>query len=202
MIAAVVPAAGRGTRMGRPKLSLCVGGRPMLESVVTALRDGGADPVVVVTGPHDPRAPAIARAAGADVCELAEPSPDMRTTVEHGLRWLLQRYRPGTDDAFLLTPGDIPFLDAGTVRTLCRMWRSQPSASVLVPVRASQRGHPALIGWRHVAAILSWPVECGINSYLREWGDETEMVPVSSAGGFGDVDTPADRDSLGRFADG
>ena len=92
MIAAVVPAAGRGSRMGRPKLALPVEGRPMLERVIAALRDGGADPVVVVTGPHDPALPPVARAAGADVCELTFATPDMRATVEHGLDWLERRY--------------------------------------------------------------------------------------------------------------
>ncbi len=34
MIFAVVPAAGRASRMGRPKLSLPLGGRTVLEHVV------------------------------------------------------------------------------------------------------------------------------------------------------------------------
>ncbi len=53
MIFAVVPAAGRSSRMGRPKLSLPLGGRTVLEHVVIALRQGGVDEVLVVVGPHD-----------------------------------------------------------------------------------------------------------------------------------------------------
>ena len=38
MIYAVVPAAGRSSRMGRPKLSLPLGERTVLEQVILALR--------------------------------------------------------------------------------------------------------------------------------------------------------------------
>ena len=192
MIAAIVPAAGRGTRMGRPKLALPVDGRPMLQRVITALREGGADPVVVVTGPHDPALPAIAGAAGAEVCELTAPTPDMRATVEHGLRWLEERYHPRPDDAFLLTPGDIPFLDAATVHTLCDAWVRRPAASILVPTHAGRSGHPALIGWRHVEPIRWLPAGVGIDAYLHENAGEHQEVEAPS-------DTAADCDTVGDY---
>ena len=49
-VAAIVPAAGLSTRMGRPKLLLPFGGEPLIVRVVNALRQGGAAPVVVVIG--------------------------------------------------------------------------------------------------------------------------------------------------------
>src|SRR5262249_42597993 len=52
VIAGLIPAAGHSRRMGRPKLALPLLGRPLLAHVVTALREGGADPVLVVLGPH------------------------------------------------------------------------------------------------------------------------------------------------------
>ena len=112
---AVLPAAGKSTRMGRPKLTLPVGGRSVLEAVVAALREGGVEHVLVVVGPHVPELVPLAEQAGAHVCRLDAETADMRATVEHGLRWLEERYHPRPDDAFLLTPGDIPFLDAATV---------------------------------------------------------------------------------------
>jgi CTP:molybdopterin cytidylyltransferase MocA len=164
----------------------------MLERVITALRDGGADPVVVVTGPHDPALPSIARSAGAEVCELAEPTPDMRATVEHGLRWLQERHNPQPDDAFLLTPGDLPFLDAATIERLCETWRNRPPATILIPRHGTSRGHPALIGWRHVEAIRPLPSGVGIDSYLRECADATLDVAVPGECSSLDVNSPGD----------
>lgn len=53
-VAAIVPAAGRGERLGadRPKAFVEVAGRTLLEHAVGALRDGGVD-VVIVAAPTD-----------------------------------------------------------------------------------------------------------------------------------------------------
>ena len=201
MIAAVVPAAGRSSRMGRPKLALPVDGRPMLERVIVALRDGGASPVVVVTGPHDPSLTPLARSAGAEVVELTAGTPDMRTTVEHGLRWLEERYHPRPDDAFLLTPADIPLLDTATVRTLCGTWNRRPAATILMPTCKGRRGHPALIAWRHVEAIRGLTPGVGIDSYLRESADVTLTVAAPEERMPGDVNSPADLASVRHGAE-
>ena len=195
MIAAVVPAAGAGTRMGRPKLTLPVGGRPVIERVVTALREGGADPVLVVTGPHDPAVGPLARAAGAEVCDLPVLTPDMRATVEHGLLWLAENRHPKVDDAWLLAPADFPLLDAAVVRQLCEAYGKGPAGSILVPTYARRRGHPVLIGWKHVAAIAALPPGVGVNAYLRDRAETTE-VPVEGDGGILDLDTPEDYEAV------
>src|SRR5437763_15704538 len=99
MTFAVVPACGHSTRMGRPKLSLPLGGRSVIEHVVGALRGGGVEHVLVVVGPHVADLAPLARTARADVLSLPEPTADMRATVEHGLRWLDARFAPAPDDA-------------------------------------------------------------------------------------------------------
>jgi CTP:molybdopterin cytidylyltransferase MocA len=170
----------------------------VIERVVTALRDGGAAPVVVVVGPHDPALAPLARAAGAEVCELPAATADMRATVEHGLRWLEDRHHPRPDDAFLLTPADLPLLDAATVRTLCEAWMRRPAATILLPTHAGRRGHPVLIAWRHVAGIRSLPAATGIDAYLRAHYSETLEVTVTGAGAVTDLDTPGDYESLAR----
>ncbi len=118
MLFALLPAAGHSRRMGRPKLSLPLGGRTVLEWTVAALREGGVETVLVVVGPHVADLAETAERAGARVCQLAEPTPDMRATVEQGLHWLEQTFAPGEQDAWLLCPADHPALDAGVVRQL------------------------------------------------------------------------------------
>jgi molybdenum cofactor cytidylyltransferase len=196
MIAAVVAAAGASTRMGRPKLALPVGGRPIIERVVTALRDGGANPVVVVVGPHDPTLAPLARAAGAEVCDLAAVTPDMRTTVEHGLFWLEEQYRPRPDDAWLLAPADFPLLDAAVVRQLCEAFRQNPTMSIVIPTHEGRRGHPALIAWRHAVGIRALSAGVGIDAYLRDHVSETHELPVAQAGVVADLDTPEDYERM------
>ncbi|HVS37154.1 MAG TPA: nucleotidyltransferase family protein [Gemmataceae bacterium] len=196
MIFAVVPAAGRSSRMGRPKLSLSLGGRTVLEHVVTALRQGGADEVLVIAGPHDPSLEALAKAAGAIIVCLTESTADMRATVELGLRWLTDHFHPRPDDAWLLAPADHPTLDAEVVRRLAEAYAAQPSASIVIPVHDGRRGHPTLIGWRHVENILARPAGKGINNYLRSQQQQIQEVVAPSADVLRDLDTPEDYDRL------
>jgi molybdenum cofactor cytidylyltransferase len=195
VIVAVVPAAGHSTRMGCPKLSLPLGDCTILERVVAALRSGGADDVVVVIGPHVPELIPLAEASGANVCRLAEPTPDMRTTVERGLRWVEDHIHP-TPAAWLLVPADHPALEPRAIRELCGTFLRDPSQSILVPVFGGRRGHPALVAWRHVAGIRALPLNRGIDTYFREHATDVGEVAVSSAGVLCDLDTPEDYERL------
>src|SRR5262245_54816309 len=115
---AIIPAAGHSARMGRPKLLLPVAGRTLLERVIDSLRNGGIDQVVVVVAPHVQNLIPIATAAEADVCALATPTPDMRSTVEHGVRWAEEKYAPRPDDAWLLAPADHPVISSDVIREM------------------------------------------------------------------------------------
>ena len=191
MTFAVVPACGHSTRMGRPKLALPLGARAVIEHVVAALRGGGVGTVLVVVGPHVPELVPLARSAGAEVLALPEPTADMRSTVEHGLRWVEDRFAPRPDDAWLLAPADHPVLSPAVVRQLLDAAGSS-ACSIAVPVHGGRRGHPTLIRWRHVAGIRSLPADAGINADLRAHRAETLDVPVSDPGVLADLDTPDD----------
>lgn len=196
MIFAVVPAAGLGSRMGRPKLSLPLGGGTVLGRVVAALREGGIDEVLTVVGPHDLGLAALAEAAGASVLRLPEATADMRATVEQGLRLLEERFHPRPDDAWLMAPADHPMLDAEAVRRLLAAHAARPSHSIFVPVHEGRRGHPTLIAWRHVSGIRAHPAGKGINDYLRSQKEHILEVPAPGAAVLWDLDTPEDYERM------
>ena len=201
MIAALVPAAGHSRRMGAPKLALEVAGRSVIEHVAEALRAAGASPVLVVLAPHVAFLGEPAARAGAEVLQLPEATPDMRATVEAGLGWLEERYHPAGSDAWLLAPADHPALDAGVVRRLIEEKQRRPDRSIFVPTWRGRRGHPALVGWGHVAGLRALPAGEGLNVYLR--AQEVCELPVESAGVVEDLDTPEDfaRLLVGRAPD-
>src|SRR5207248_109959 len=76
MTFALIPAGGKSTRMGRPKLALPLGGRTVLDAVVTALARAGVEHILVVATPQVPELVPLAKAAGADVYALPAETPD------------------------------------------------------------------------------------------------------------------------------
>ena len=187
---AIVPACGRSTRMGRPKLALSLGARTVIEHVVVSLRAGGVSEVVVVIGPHVPELAPLAAAAGAEVLALAEPTPDMRATVEAGLTYLEDRQDLSPEDWWLLAPADHPVLSAAVVREL--LAAQSAAHSVIVPVHAGRRGHPTLVRWKLAAAIRTIPAGRGINSLLREHESRTLELAVNDPAILANLDTPED----------
>ncbi len=190
MIYALIPAAGKSVRMGRPKLALQLGGQSVLEHVIGGIRQGGVGHVLVVVGPHVSELALLARKAGADVLIVPHETPDMRATVERGLSWLDQRYHPRSLDYWLLIPGDHPTLDPAVVRRLIQEQENNPRHSIFIPTSRGRRGHPTLIGWKHVPAIRQMPAGQGLNVYLRQQDSQTLEVPVGTAEVLFDLDTP------------
>jgi molybdenum cofactor cytidylyltransferase len=190
MIFAILPAAGRSIRMGRPKLLLPLGGRTVIERVIDTLELAGIDRILVVTPPELPELAAVAKAAGADVLGLPVQTEHMRETVQHGLDWIEQRRSPRPTDAFLLVPADHPTLDTTTIAVLTAARMQHPQFSIFIPTHAGQRGHPALICWQHVAGIRAAPPDQGLNTYLRQHPSETLEVAVDRPGVLVDLDTP------------
>src|SRR5262249_4851607 len=162
------PAAGRSERMGRPKLLLPIGGRTVIERVVTALRQGGAAAVVVVVPPATvPGAGALAAAAGdagANVVVADPPPREMRASVERGLAQVRRMPLP-PPATLLLAPGDSPGIDAGLVARIIARARSAPR-SIVIPTAQGRRGHPIALPWWLAERIPGLPEGVGINALV------------------------------------
>jgi molybdenum cofactor cytidylyltransferase len=199
MTCALIPAGGKSSRMGRPKLALPLGDQTILEHVLDELRQAAVEPILVVVGPHTPELVPLAQAGGAQVLALVHGTPDMRTTVEHGLRWLEEHCQPQSEDSWLLVPADHPLLNASLVQQLTEARAGHPQFSVIIPTFEGRRGHPPLIAWKHVAGIRALPHELGLNAYLRQCEAQTLELPVAGSDILFDLDTPEDYTRLLRI---
>jgi CTP:molybdopterin cytidylyltransferase MocA len=120
----------------------------------------------------------------------------MQATVIKGLEWLQRRYQPEAADSWLLLPADHPTLNPNIIWELFRARANNPASSIFIPMHAGRRGHPTLIGWKHVAGLLTWPQGQGLNRFLRQHAAETCEWPVASADILLDLDTPEDYQRL------
>ena len=196
-IAAIVPAAGESRRMGRPKPLLEFEGRPLIARVVSALLEGGARLVVVVSPPGDsPEGPPIARAAaeaGAAVLTPKTRPAEMRDSVEMAIEELKQLDSPPA--AVALAPADGPGLDGALVVRLLNAWRENPER-IVIPTAGGRRGHPVVIPWRFMNEIPSLPAGVGINALMAERAEDIIEIDVADEARIADLDTPEDLQRL------
>jgi bifunctional UDP-N-acetylglucosamine pyrophosphorylase/glucosamine-1-phosphate N-acetyltransferase len=124
-LTAVILAAGHGTRMRSrtPKVLHVLCGRPMIDWVIDAARDGGAGDIKVVVNPH--HAEVAAHLDGkAEVVYQRDPK---------GTAHALQQVGVLTGDV-LVVNGDSPLLTADTVRRLVEAHRSAKRPATLASV--------------------------------------------------------------------
>jgi len=210
MTVAVVPAAGRSRRMGRPKLLLPFGDGTVLGATLAALAAGGAQRIAVVGRPQDRELDAWMRDGAADelarrvpeapeldLLRATNPDPDrgMLSSVLAGLEAL---GGPGLDTEesriLLVCPADLPALAPATVAAVLE--RAAEGAALAVPVHAGRRGHPLAIASARVREVSTLDLAVGLRQLLERHPEEIAEVPVDDPGCVRDLDTPADYDSL------
>jgi CTP:molybdopterin cytidylyltransferase MocA len=81
IVAGVLLAAGGGSRLGRPKALVVVGGQSMARRGITLLRDGGTNPVIVVTGATGPDTDVTAPQAGVTAPQAGATGPEAGVTA-------------------------------------------------------------------------------------------------------------------------
>jgi molybdenum cofactor cytidylyltransferase len=188
---AVVPAAGRSRRMGRPKLLLPLGSRTVISRMLGALARPEIEATVVVIRPDDEPLRAAVAACGATVLQPALPPSEMRDSVEYALRYIDQNFQPGPLAGWILAPADHPLLDPMVMNRLLTAW-SNSSGRILVPIHGGRRGHPTIFPCGLTPDVYALPRDRGLNSLLASHSAIIEQVEVDSPGITADLDTPED----------
>src|SRR5215471_2970943 len=205
-VAGILLAAGEGSRLGRPKALVELGGQTLAERGVRLLRDGGADPVLVVTGAVP------VRVHGARAVHNPDWRAGMGTSLAAGLR-ALGAVAPGAADetaglngadgahesavamtaagAAVIALADQPLVGPEAVRRLITAY--QNGASVVVAAYRGQPRNPVLIAREHWPAVLALATgDTGARPFLRAHPELVTLVECGDTGSPDDVDTPED----------
>jgi molybdenum cofactor cytidylyltransferase len=192
MIYAIVLAAGASSRMGQPKAGLPFGqtGETVLSRIVSTILSGGAPQVVVVGGAH------------IDAVRGAMPSHEPRARlIEHAgwqqgqLSSLLAGLAAIDDqlllEAVLVTPVDVPLVNASTVAAVIAAWR-HARAPIVRPVHGDRHGHPVIFDQSIFEDLRSADPAIGAKAVFAAHRDRVLNVDVNDPGAFEDIDTPED----------
>jgi CTP:molybdopterin cytidylyltransferase MocA len=181
-VAGVLLAAGSGSRLGRPKALVIIGGQSLVERGVALLRDGGARPVIVVTGAAEP----TDQPGGAVLVRNPDWATGMGSSLAAGLAAV-----PSDCAAAVIALADQPLVGAETVRRLIAA--SASGAQVVVACYDGRPRNPVLIGRQHWPAVLALATgDVGARPFLRAHPELVMPVECGDVGRPDDIDSPAD----------
>lgn len=180
--AGLLLAAGRGTRMGRPKALVTTDGVSWLDRSARVLTDAGCAPVVVVLGAGAEEAGGLAPPGVATVV-----APDFAEGISASLRAGLSALAGSTASGALVHLVDLPDVTAAVARRV--LASATGPTSLARAVHDGVPGHPVLIGRAHWEPLLErLDGDTGARSYLADAGAD----PVECA----DLATGRDVDSM------
>jgi molybdenum cofactor cytidylyltransferase len=183
-VAAILLAAGRGTRFGtESKLLAQFGGKALVRHVAESAVQSTADPVIVVTG-H--RAEDVqAELTGLRIQIVHNPlfADGLSTSLKAGFSAL-----PSETRAAIILLGDMPFVRSELIDALIADWQGRGQPAALVPVLKGQRGNPVVLSRALQSAIEGLSGDVGAGSVLRGRSDVLEW-PTKDSAIIQDIDT-------------
>ena len=185
-VAAVLLAAGRGTRFGSdPKLLANLDGKPLVRHAVEAALASNARPIVVVLGAHAGAVRAALHGLDLAFADNAAFAAGLSTSLRAGLAAL-----PAGTAAAVILLADMPRVTPAQIDRLASAYRAAGRPlSAIVPVVEGRRGNPVLLDRAVLCdALAALTGDHGAGPLLKGRADVLE-VP-GEPGTALDVDTP------------
>lgn len=184
-IAAIVLAAGRGTRFGRePKMLAEFEGKPLVVRVTEAALESEAEPVIVVVGHEAAAVSAALPGLRVTIVENPDFAGGLSTSLKAGFAAL-----PEEAEAAAILLGDMPQIGTALLDWLIKAWRSSGYPSALVPTFEGVRGNPAVLSKELGPAIARLAGDAGAGKLLRSLQDVVE-IDMGDPAVTRDADTP------------
>ncbi len=195
-VAAILLAAGAGSRFGGGKLLAPYRGRTLIEGALVNLADAPVDETVVVVGADAKRLREVCEPYGVRVVENPGWAEGMSTSVRAGLKAL----GPEAQAAVVLL-ADQPLVGTGAVERLVEAF--ERGAKVAVATYGGRPRNPVLFSrevWPLLEAELSG--DEGARPFLRRHPKLLTQVPCDGVGDPADVDTAEDLRRLAEMRTG
>lgn len=184
-VAAVVLAAGAGSRFGGGKLLAPIEGRPVLQHVLDRLMAAGVGQVLVVVGDEAEALDMAIDWHGARRVRNPDPSRGLSSSVQVGIEALGPEVA-----AALIMLADQPQVPVDAIRALLHH-PPTPERPIVVPVYRDDPGrNPVLVGWTAFALVREAAGDRGLGPVIAAHPELVTEVPV--AGANPDLDTRAD----------
>lgn len=189
LVAGLLLAAGSGSRLGRPKALVEVGGERLVDRGVRTLTKGGCTPVMVVLGAADTTVDGVVTVHNPDW------SSGMGSSVRAGIDAL-----PDSVDAVLIALADQPLVTPEAVQRLAEAYEHGARAAV-----ATYHGNPrnpVMLGREHWSTVYSMAErDVGARPFLRAYSHLVTSIACDDIASPDDIDTAEDLARLRELLD-
>ncbi|MBL8908512.1 MAG: molybdopterin-binding/glycosyltransferase family 2 protein [Rhizobiales bacterium] len=185
IIAAIVLAAGRSSRMGESKMLVDFRGKPLIRVTVEAVLGSAASPVVVVTGNQAEDVRAALDGLDVVIADNPDYAQGLSTSLRTGLAAL-----PADVAGAVVCLGDMPLVEPAVIDRLIAAFSPAEGRLICVPTYDGKLGNPVLWGREFFAEMSQLSGDRGARSLLDAHGEQLVEVPVSGDAILVDIDTP------------
>ena len=187
-VAAVLLAAGQGSRMGYvPKAMLRLEGVYLVQRHLSALREAGIHDVVVVTGFYHEQVEPVVQSFPVKTVRNPRPEAGQPGSVRLGLETLGDRF-----DAVLMVLCDQPLIDAQDIHALIDEYQKNGIGRIVVPRVGRQRGNPVVFSGKVISEILAQGKDMYCRKYMDDHPELVVFFDTNNQHYVLDVDTVSD----------
>ncbi len=186
-VAAIVLAAGAGSRFGGGKLLAALEGRPVLQHVLDRLAAAGIEDVVVVLGDDAAAVEGAIEWRGERRVRNPDPGRGLSSSVRIGFEGI-----GGGPSAALVVLGDQPRVPVDAIRAVLDA-PDDPTRPITVPRYPDDAGrNPVLVERAGFGLIAEATGDRGLGPVIAAHPEHVREVSIGVPGGNPDVDTRAD----------
>ena len=192
-VAAVLLAAGAGTRMGyKAKSLLELDGMPLIRRQIMALQSAGVTELVVVLGHHASEIAPLLQGFAVTLVTNPNPQASPISSQRLGLQSL-----SGQSDAVLMALADQPLINVQDVLQLMDAFKQRPEGTALLfPRVQGQPGNPVLFTAQVRLDMLACPPEVGCKQWRQQHTPQVHAFDCDNLHFVQDLDTPEDINKL------
>lgn len=186
MINAIVLAAGRSKRMGKPKPLLRFGNTTFLEQIISVLKLSDVDRVTVVLGAEAQAIEKSIDLSGTDVVVNKDYRKGQLSSLIAGLK-----NTPNQTDAILVCLVDNPFITKIVVNRVISKFK-ETNSPIVVPVFNKKRGHPTLFSRSLFKELRNAPLKEGARGVIHSNEEKVLELKMRESKILVSIDTPED----------
>jgi len=176
MINAIILAAGRSKRMGKPKPLLRFNDQTFLEHIISVLKHSEVDRITVVLGAEADKITQSADLSGTNIVINKDYQKGQLSSLTAEIK-----ESPEDTEAILICLVDNPFITEEVVNKIVQTFK-ETNNPIIVPVFDKERGHPTLFSKSLFHELLNAPEDKGARHVLYSNEDKVLELEVSGRG--------------------